>query len=118
MPASMIRPEVGSRWKVSGSSMAMVAIGPMPGNTPISVPTSAPASAKNRFAGVMATPKPSARLPSSSMLPLRPDRDGEPEPENEDRPGEHDQHGRGSERLERAQPARSDRSDGDQQQDR
>ena len=42
----MIRPDTGSRWKVSGSSIAMVAIGPMPGSTPISVPISAPASAK------------------------------------------------------------------------
>src|SRR5262245_34992761 len=62
MPASMIKPEVGSRWKVSGNSMAMVAIGPMPGRTPIKVPISAPASAKNRFAGVSATPNPTARL--------------------------------------------------------
>src|SRR4029077_8128360 len=67
MPASMISPEVGSRWNVSGNSIAMVAIGPMPGRTPINVPISAPASAKNRFAGVSATPKPTTRLLSSSI---------------------------------------------------
>src|SRR5262245_56811708 len=105
MPASMIRPEVGSRWKVSGSNMAIVAMGPMPGSTPISVPISAPASAKNRFAGVSATPKPTTRLPSSSIRyhppPFWPDRDSMPESENEDRPGEQDQHGGRCQRLER-----------------
>ena len=33
---------------MSGSSIAIVAIGPMPGSTPISVPTSAPAKAKQQ----------------------------------------------------------------------
>ena len=57
----MIRPDTGSRWKVSGSSMAMVAIGPMPGSTPISVPTIAPRNANARLDGVSATPNPMAR---------------------------------------------------------
>ena len=64
----MIRPDTGSRWKVSGSSIAMVAIGPMPGSTPISVPISAPISAKPRLAGVSATAKPVARLASSCSM--------------------------------------------------
>jgi hypothetical protein len=42
MPASMISEAVGGRWKVIGSSMAMVATGPMPGRTPIRVPTMQP----------------------------------------------------------------------------
>ena len=63
----MIRPDTGSRWKVSGSSIAMVAIGPMPGSTPISVPTMAPMNAKPRLAGVSATPKPMARLSKNSI---------------------------------------------------
>src|SRR5258705_524917 len=67
MPASMIRPDTGSRWNVSGSSIAMVAIGPMPGRTPISVPMSAPTSANPRFAGVSATANPVARLLRSSI---------------------------------------------------
>src|SRR3979409_1626781 len=99
----------------------MVAIGPMPGSTPISVPSAAAASAKNRVAGVSATPNPIARLLSSSIdhpLPFRPDRDRETEPENEDAPGEHDQHHRGRERLDRTQFAGGDRAHGDQQQDR
>src|SRR5215510_2270986 len=121
MPASMIRPEVGSRWKVSGSSIAMVAIGPMPGSTPINVPISAPASAKNRFAGVSATPNPTARLCRSSIrrsLPFRPDRDRQPQSKNEDAPREHDQHQRRHQRLERLQHAGGDRTNADQQQDR
>src|SRR5712691_6494706 len=122
MPASMIRPDVGSRWKVSGNSIAMVAIGPMPGRTPIRVPISAPASAKNRFAGVSATPNPTTRLLRSSIplpaLPLRPDRDREPEPDDEDGPGKRDQHQGRRKRLERPQIARRDRADADEQQNR
>ncbi len=38
----MISADTGGRWKVAGSSMAMVAIGPIPGSTPISVPSSTP----------------------------------------------------------------------------
>src|SRR4249919_3688440 len=93
MPASMIRPDSGSRWKVSGSSMAMVAIGPMPGRTPIKVPTIAPMNAKPRLAGVSATPNPMARLSMNSIrLPVGPDRDGEPQPVDEDAPRQRDQH--------------------------
>ena len=63
----MISPDTGSRWNVTGSSIAMVAIGPMPGSTPISVPISAPAKANSRFVGVIATPKPIARFCRSSI---------------------------------------------------
>ena len=38
----MISAATGATLKVSGSSIAMVASGPMPGSTPISVPTSTP----------------------------------------------------------------------------
>ena len=41
----MISEAVGGRWKVMGSSMAMVATGPMPGSTPIKVPTMQPSKA-------------------------------------------------------------------------
>src|ERR1700754_1247541 len=73
MPASMIRAEVGGSLKVSGSSMAMVATGPMPGSTPISVPTMQPIRQYSRFWKVSATPKPSMTCPSSSMSPHSPD---------------------------------------------
>ena len=42
MPASMIRAEIGGSVNVIGSSMAMVAVGPSPGSTPISVPRKTP----------------------------------------------------------------------------
>jgi hypothetical protein len=45
MPASMISADTGSSTYVAGSSIAMVATGPIPGSTPISVPSSAPISA-------------------------------------------------------------------------
>src|SRR2546423_8226041 len=116
MPASMISPDTGSRWKLSGSSTAMGAIGPMPGSTPISVPISAPASAKPRLAGVSATPKPVARWSKSSMgSKIRPDRDGQSEPLDEDRPGEEDQAERRGRRFPRLDAARGEAADPDQQ---
>src|SRR5262245_36097911 len=68
MPASMIRAPTGGRPKVIGSSMAMVATEPMPGSTPINVPTSAPIRQNTRFHGVAATEKPSARLARRSCM--------------------------------------------------
>src|SRR5215470_825737 len=67
--------------------MAMVATGPMPGRTPISVPTIAPISAYMRLNGVRATPKPVARwlirsMASGSVRP-RPDRKLQLEPDHE-----------------------------------
>ena len=38
----MIMAATGGTLKVSGSSIAMVAVGPIPGSTPIKVPTSTP----------------------------------------------------------------------------
>src|SRR6185436_4108815 len=106
MPDSMIRPPTGSSLKVSGSSIAMVAIGPMPGSTPISVPTMAPMKANARLAGVKATPNPMTRLSTNSIaLPVRPDRDGEAEARDEDRPGERDQACRRERHFERPQGA-------------
>jgi hypothetical protein len=43
MPANMISADTGGKPNVIGSSMAMVAVGPRPGNTPISVPRNTPA---------------------------------------------------------------------------
>src|SRR3954466_11881174 len=67
MPASMIRADTGGSAYVAGSSMAMVATGPMPGNTPISVPRMQPTRQYSRLIGVMATPKPVMRLEIRSM---------------------------------------------------
>src|SRR3981189_1040031 len=69
MPASMISEAVGGRWKVIGSSMAMVATGPMPGRTTISVPSMQPSSAYIRFWKETATLRPSARLLRRSISP-------------------------------------------------
>src|ERR1700749_2117595 len=119
MPANMIRPDTGSRWKVSGNSIAMVAIGPMPGSTPIKVPTMAPRNAKPRLAGVSATPKPMARLLKNSMRSqFRPQRDREPQPRDEDRPRQDDQHHGRNCGFEWPQRTRRERADADQQHDR
>src|SRR4051794_40167769 len=76
MPASMISAAVGGRWKVIGSSMAIVATGPMPGRTPISVPTMQPTSAYSKFWKLRATLRPSVRLFSRSISP-HPTKDGD-----------------------------------------
>ncbi len=69
MPASMISEETGSPiWKVIGNSMAIVAVAPMPGSTPISVPSSTPIRQKPILVRVEAVAKPSARLSRSSMV--------------------------------------------------
>src|SRR6266550_3035279 len=64
MPASMISAPTGGRPKVIGSSIATVAMVPMPGSTP----TSAPIRHSRRLIGENATPKPRARLWKSSTI--------------------------------------------------
>src|SRR5712671_2909718 len=68
MPASMISAPTGGRPNVIGSSIATVAMVPMPGSTPTSVPTRAPIRHSRRLIGVKATPKPRARLEKSSAI--------------------------------------------------
>src|SRR5438445_12734442 len=58
MPANMISAAVGSTLAVSGSSMATVSAGPMPGSTPMAVPRKQPTRAHIRLIGVMAMAKP------------------------------------------------------------
>src|SRR5712672_3159232 len=60
MPASMIRAPTGGRPKVIGSSIATVAMVPMPGSTPT--------RHSSRLIGVRATPKPRARLEKRSAI--------------------------------------------------
>src|SRR5215470_14168753 len=64
----MMSAPVGSTLKVSGKSMAMVAIGPIPGSTPIKVPTRHPMKASRRLTGDNAVAKPSPRLPIKSNI--------------------------------------------------
>src|SRR6266478_4942131 len=68
MPASMISAPTGSKLKVIGRSMVMVAMGPIPGSTPISVPTMHPMKARPRFCSESAVANPSARLESRSLI--------------------------------------------------
>ena len=42
MPASMMSADTGGSANVAGRSIAMVATGPRPGSTPMSVPTKTP----------------------------------------------------------------------------
>jgi hypothetical protein len=63
----MIRAVTGSKVNVIGRSIAMVAVGPMPGRTPTSVPRKTPTKHQNTFAGVSAVANPSARLSISSI---------------------------------------------------
>jgi hypothetical protein len=42
MPASIINDETGGNVNVRGSSIAIVAVGPNPGKTPIAVPRNTP----------------------------------------------------------------------------
>src|SRR5258706_1645370 len=67
MPASMMSADTGGSAYVVGNSIAIVATGPMPGSTPISVPISEPNSAYRRLTGLNATPNPNARWLKSSM---------------------------------------------------
>src|SRR5260364_56303 len=69
MPASMIRAPTGGRPKVIGSSIATVAMVPMPGSTPTNVPTSAPTRQSSKLIGLKATAKPCARFWNRSSMP-------------------------------------------------
>src|SRR5574339_77731 len=62
MPASMISAATGGTLKVIGSSIAIVASGPMPGSTPISVPRNTPMKQNQRFCQVSATLNPKMRF--------------------------------------------------------
>src|SRR5258706_2332258 len=67
MPASMISAPVGSSLNVSGSSIAIVAGGPRPGSTPITVPSTTPITHIHRLFAVSATWKPWSRPAKMSM---------------------------------------------------
>src|SRR4051794_34785087 len=102
MPASMISAAIGFRLNVIGSSIAMVATGPTPGSTPISVPSMTPISAYSRLIGETATEKPRIRLLMISMgvsladraafHEVRADRERQGEAFDEHQDREEDQH--------------------------
>src|SRR5512134_361959 len=63
----MISAATGGTLKVSGRSIAIVASGPIPGSTPISVPRKTPMKQNHRFCSDSATVNPKTRLLKSSM---------------------------------------------------
>src|SRR3990172_6207017 len=94
MAASMMIAGVGGRKDVSGRRIAIPEVGPIPGSTPTRVPRTDPISAKKRFCGVRACPKPWNRKPSVSTSR---ERHAEPAFEDDvapdgDRPAEPDRH--------------------------
>src|SRR4051794_11453783 len=62
MPASMMMAVTGDIPKVTGSSTATPADGPIPGSAPMTVPRNTPKNANSRLTGASATSKPSSRL--------------------------------------------------------
>src|SRR5690349_3637184 len=63
----MIMAPVGSRRIVSGRSIAIVAEGPSPGRTPITVPSTTPSTHMPSAPGVVATWNPCIKPPRMSM---------------------------------------------------
>src|SRR6266404_5127347 len=114
MPASMMSAPTGLRLNVIGSSIATVATGPMPGSTPIRVPTRQPMSAKPRLIGVPATLKPRMMLLNRSTSPLRPDRDRQRKTPDEDRHAYGGQHDRRHSDLDDPHVAARERADNDE----
>jgi hypothetical protein len=64
----MITEGIGARLKVIGRSMESVTSGPIPGSTPMNVPTSTPTKQYRRFCIERATVNPKIRLSKSPML--------------------------------------------------
>src|SRR5947209_1118059 len=64
----MMSAGVGGRLNVIGNSIAIVATGPMPGNTPISVPRKQPIKQYIKFCRLSATLKPRLKCWMSSVM--------------------------------------------------
>src|SRR5687768_146798 len=92
MPASMISDVAGDSARVSGRSIAIVAVGPIPGSTPTSVPRSTPMKQKATLTGENAVSKPRPRFRKRSIgvalgakpRAEKPERQAQPEAEDED----------------------------------
>src|SRR5690554_193669 len=67
MPASMMSEVAGSRPRVIGNSIAMVAVGPMPGSTPTSVPRRQPRKQNIRLCGCSVMERPRYRFDTRSI---------------------------------------------------
>src|SRR5690554_2199899 len=66
-PANMMKADVGATEMVTGSNSAMVSAGPIPGRTPIAVPSTEPSNAHIRLVGCSATEKPCSRSSKDCM---------------------------------------------------
>src|SRR4029078_9520412 len=85
---------------VVGSSIAIVATGPMPGSTPMRVPRRQPIRVYIRLIAVSATPKPVAICWRRSISALSgPDRQLQAEPDHEDADREHGERDTGAPRF-------------------
>ncbi len=58
MPANIIVAEIGDIRNVAGRRMDMAPTGPIPGRTPMRVPSNTPKKQNNRLAGCNPTEKP------------------------------------------------------------
>src|SRR5688572_30072063 len=127
MPESMISALSGVSVVVIGSSIAMVASGPMPGSTPIKVPSATPMKQTSSDAGVTACCRPRAiplqismdRGPSAPAPELRAEQlDRQADAEAEDRDAE-DRHAADDQRAARSRHlAAGEHPDGDGDQQR
>src|SRR5688500_4360369 len=116
MPASMISAVTGSKLKVTGSSRAMVAVGPIPGRTPTAVPSATPSRQKKRFSRRSAVSMPRPRLSNSSIGRLHRDpvadqRQAQLERHDEDEDRDDGQSGRDRQRFERRRTRASQRGE-------
>ena len=71
MPAKKIIEAVGSTCAVIGNSIATVTAGPMPGSTPMAVPSAQPRKAHSRLIGVPAVAKPPRSWAAISITATR-----------------------------------------------
>ena len=71
MPASMISAASGCSVNEIGSSMATVVTGPIPGSTPITVPSRTPMKQYAVFCSVKATANPSPKFEMTSIARYR-----------------------------------------------
>ena len=67
----MMKAAVGDIVTVTGRSKVMVSAGPIPGRTPIAVPSAQPVSAQSRFIGCNATAKPCINASRTDIRSLR-----------------------------------------------
>src|SRR5918998_5350311 len=84
MPASMMIAVTGSSPNVIGSRIAIVAAGPRPGSTPISMPMTTPMRQNSRLVGSSTTLKPSTTGVRSTVSPSEHVRDRDREQPDED----------------------------------